>query len=53
MANTNKLAVPGVEKALEQMKYEVAAEFGVNLGGETSSRANGSVGEETPLVVIL
>ncbi len=44
--NRNKLAVPGAEQALEQMKYEIASEFGVNLGGETSSRANGSVGGE-------
>ena len=28
------------------MKYEIASEFGVNLGGETTSRANGSVGGE-------
>ena len=28
------------------MKYEIATEFGVNLGAETTSRANGSVGGE-------
>ena len=28
------------------MKYEIASEFGVNLGAETTSRANGSVGGE-------
>jgi hypothetical protein len=28
------------------MKYEIASEFGVNLGGETPSRLNGSVGGE-------
>ncbi|WP_328136495.1 alpha/beta-type small acid-soluble spore protein [Peribacillus frigoritolerans] len=28
---------------MEQMKYEIASEFGVNLGGKTTSRANGSV----------
>lgn len=44
--NRNKLAVPGAEQALDQMKYEIASEFGVQLGGETSSRANGSVGGE-------
>lgn len=44
--NRNKLAVPGAEQALDQMKYEIASEFGVHLGGETSSRANGSVGGE-------
>ena len=44
--NSNNLVVPGVEQALEQMKYEIASEFGVNLGAETTSRANGSVGGE-------
>ena len=44
--NSNQLLVPGAEQALEQMKYEIAQEFGVNLGPETTSRANGSVGGE-------
>ena len=44
--NSNKLAVPGVQQAIDQMKYEIAQEFGVQLGGEASSRANGSVGGE-------
>jgi hypothetical protein len=44
--SSNQLLVPGVEQALEQMKYEIASEFGVNLGAETTSRANGSVGGE-------
>lgn len=44
--NSNQLLVPGVEQALEQMKYEIANEFGVNLGADTTSRANGSVGGE-------
>ncbi|MEC1158210.1 alpha/beta-type small acid-soluble spore protein [Cytobacillus horneckiae] len=48
MANqsSNQLLVPGVTQALDQMKYEIATEFGVNLGPETTSRANGSVGGE-------
>ncbi|MEC2055706.1 alpha/beta-type small acid-soluble spore protein [Peribacillus psychrosaccharolyticus] len=49
MANNNSsndLVVPGAEQALEQMKYEIASEFGVNLGAETTARANGSVGGE-------
>lgn len=47
MANSsNKLLVPGIEQALEQIKYEIASEFGVNLGSDTSARANGSVGGE-------
>ncbi|WP_342752987.1 alpha/beta-type small acid-soluble spore protein [Shouchella clausii] len=44
--SSNNLLVPGVEQALDQMKYEIASEFGVNLGAETTSRANGSVGGE-------
>ncbi|MEH7116355.1 alpha/beta-type small acid-soluble spore protein [Neobacillus vireti] len=44
--NSNQLLVPGVEQALNQMKYEIAQEFGVNLGADTTSRANGSVGGE-------
>ncbi|MFA9559039.1 small, acid-soluble spore protein, alpha/beta type [Evansella sp. AB-rgal1] len=49
MANnnsSNQLLVPGVQQALDQMKYEIAQEFGVNLGPDTTSRANGSVGGE-------
>lgn len=42
----NKLLVPGSENALEQMKQEIAGEFGVQLGADTTSRANGSVGGE-------
>lgn len=44
--SSNQLLVPGVERALEQMKYEIASEFGVTLGPDTTSRANGSVGGE-------
>ena len=44
--NSNQLVVPGAEQALDQMKYEIAQEFGVNLGADTTSRANGSVGGE-------
>ncbi|HJV16164.1 MAG TPA: alpha/beta-type small acid-soluble spore protein [Bacillales bacterium] len=44
--NSNQLLVPGVEQALDQMKYEIATEFGVQLGADTTSRANGSVGGE-------
>ena len=44
--NSNDLLVPGVQQALDQMKYEIAQEFGVSLGAETTSRANGSVGGE-------
>ncbi|WP_163582973.1 alpha/beta-type small acid-soluble spore protein [Gracilibacillus saliphilus] len=44
--NSNQLVVPGVEQALDQMKVEIAQEFGVNLGADSTSRANGSVGGE-------
>jgi len=42
----NKLLVPGAESALSQMKEEIANEFGVQLGADTTARANGSVGGE-------
>lgn len=44
--SSNQLLVPGASQAIDQMKYEIAQEFGVNLGAETTSRANGSVGGE-------
>ena len=46
MSSRNKLVVPGAQAALDQMKYEIAREFGVELGADTSSRLNGSVGGE-------
>ena len=42
----NKLVVPGAKQAIDNMKYEIAKEFGVTLGPDTTSRANGSVGGE-------
>jgi len=42
----NNLLVPQANQALDQLKYEIAAEFGVNLGADTTSRQNGSVGGE-------
>ena len=44
--SSNKLIVPGSKQVLENMKYEIAREFGVNLGPDTSARLNGSVGGE-------
>ena len=44
--NSLKMRVPGAKQAIENMKYEIASEFGVNLGPDTTSRANGSVGGE-------
>jgi small acid-soluble spore protein B (major beta-type SASP) len=45
-SNRNELVVPGAQQAIDQMKFEIAQEFGVNLGPDTTSRANGSVGGE-------
>ncbi len=44
--NSNRLVVPGAQNVIDQMKYEIANEFGVNLGPDTTARANGSVGGE-------
>ena len=44
--NNSKLLVPGSKQAIDAMKYEIAREFGVTLGPDTTSRANGSVGGE-------
>ena len=44
--SSNQLVVPGVQQALDQMKYEIASEFGVQLGPDSTARANGSVGGE-------
>jgi small acid-soluble spore protein A (major alpha-type SASP) len=45
-SNNNQLLVQGAQQAIDQMKYEIASEFGVQLGPDTTSRANGSVGGE-------
>ncbi|PFA94036.1 spore protein [Priestia megaterium] len=45
-SNNNELLVYGAEQVIDQMKYEIASEFGVNLGADTTARANGSVGGE-------
>ncbi|HHX93638.1 MAG TPA: alpha/beta-type small acid-soluble spore protein [Tenericutes bacterium] len=44
--SSNRLVVPGARQAIDQMKYEIANELGVNLGPDTASRLNGSVGGE-------
>ena len=44
--NTMKMRVPGAKQAIDKMKYEIANEFGVNLGPDATSRANGTVGGE-------
>ena len=45
-SSRNKLVVPGAQNAIDQMKYEIANEFGVNLGPDATARENGSVGGE-------
>ncbi|WP_088361958.1 small, acid-soluble spore protein, alpha/beta type [Bacillus cereus] len=45
-SNSNEILVNGAEQAIEQMKYEIATEFGVELGPDATARANGSVGGE-------
>ena len=45
-SSKNRLVVPGAKQAIDSMKYEIAREFGVNLGPDTTSRENGSVGGE-------
>ncbi|WLD94781.1 alpha/beta-type small acid-soluble spore protein [Alkalihalobacillus sp. AL-G] len=44
--NSNQLVAPGAEAAINQMKTEIAGEFGVQLGPDQTSRSNGSVGGE-------
>lgn len=44
--NSNNVLVNGAGRALDQMKYEIASEFGVQLGADTTARQNGSVGGE-------
>ncbi|WP_019240352.1 MULTISPECIES: alpha/beta-type small acid-soluble spore protein [Bacillus] len=44
--SSNALVVQGAQAAIDQMKYEIATEFGVTLGPDATSRANGSVGGE-------
>lgn len=45
-SKVNQLAVPQAQQAIQQMKYEIAQEFGVELHADATSRANGSVGGE-------
>ena len=45
-SSSNKLLVPGAQNAIDQMKYEIASEQGVQLGPDSTARQNGSVGGE-------
>lgn len=44
--NRNRLLNPYASQALDALKFEIANEFGVVLGADTSARENGSVGGE-------
>jgi len=41
-----KIKTPASKSSIDNMKYEIANEFGVNLGASASSRENGIVGGE-------
>ena len=45
-STARKVRVPGAKNSIDKMKYEIANEFGVNLGASSSSRDNGIVGGE-------
>ena len=45
-SSKNKSVVPGAKDAVNQMKAEIANEFGVQLGADATARQNGSVGGE-------
>ena len=42
----NKLVSNNSKQVIENLKYEIANELGINLGADTSSRLNGTVGGE-------
>ncbi len=45
--NGNRQMVPEARKALDDMKFEIAQELGVNLngyGGDLTARQNGAIG---------
>ena len=41
-----RVKAPGAKKSVDNMKYEIANEFGINLGANATSRDNGMVGGE-------
>lgn len=48
MPNRNQYVAqqPNVGTAIERLKWEIATEFGIQLGADVPSRLNGSVGGE-------
>ena len=45
-SSTTKTTNRNNNTSMDNMKYEIASEFGVHLGPDATSRANGSVGGE-------
>jgi hypothetical protein len=45
-SNRNQKLVPLASWSLEQMKWEIAQEFGIEIGADQTARMNGSVGGE-------
>ena len=45
MSNQNKSKLPGnIQNMIDQTKYEIAEELGVNIGADATARENGKVG---------
>lgn len=42
--NSNELVVRNSSQGINDLKYEIANDLGIDLGPETSARANGTVG---------
>jgi len=42
--NNNKLVVPQSENVLDQMKYEIADELGIEIHGDMTAREAGKIG---------
>ncbi len=42
--NNNKLVVPQSENVLDQMKYEIANELGIEIHADMTSREAGKIG---------
>lgn len=45
-SSSMKVKVPGAKKSVDNMKYEIANELGVNLGSSSSSKSNRNFGSE-------
>lgn len=46
MPRNNQKLVPESRQMLDQMKYEIAAEFGIQVGGYTGKDLNAEFGDE-------